>query len=62
MSDFDIEAIRAEVRAMEFIRGTPEEVAEWREADVESRANLRFLQCCATKACRWTSVCKSCSS
>ena len=40
MGDFDIEAIRAEVRAMEFVRGTPAEVAEWREANEDSRANL----------------------
>lgn len=31
MADFDIEAIRAEVRAMDFTRGTPAEVAMWRE-------------------------------
>jgi hypothetical protein len=29
MTDFDIEAIRAEVRAMHFTRGTPAEVAMW---------------------------------
>ena len=40
MSDFDIEAIRAEVRAMDFARGTPAEVAMWREDMAESRANL----------------------
>jgi len=40
MSDFDIEAIRAEVRAMDFTRGTPAEVAMWREDMAESRANL----------------------
>ncbi|MAF59833.1 MAG: hypothetical protein CMF13_01565 [Idiomarina sp.] len=40
MSDFDIEAIRAEVRAMDFVRGTPAEVAMWREDMAESRANL----------------------
>jgi hypothetical protein len=26
MADFDIEAIRAQVRAMDFVRGTPAEV------------------------------------
>ena len=36
----DIEAIRAEVRAMAFVRGTPAEVAMWREDMAESRANL----------------------
>ena len=40
MSDFDIEAIRAEVRAMDFVRGTLAEVAMWREDMSESRANL----------------------
>lgn len=29
MADFDIEAIRAEVRAMDFVRGTPADIAEW---------------------------------
>lgn len=36
----DLDAIRREVRALEFERGTPADVAEWREADAESRANL----------------------
>ena len=40
MADFDIEAIRAEVRAMDFERGSPAEVAMWREDMAESRANL----------------------
>lgn len=40
MSDFDIEAVRAEVRAMDFVRGSPGEVAMWREDMAESRANL----------------------
>ena len=40
MADFDIEAIRAEVRAMDFVRGTPEEVADWRIAGEDSRHNL----------------------
>ena len=40
MADFDIEAVRAEVRAMDFVRGTPVEVAMWREDMAESRANL----------------------
>ncbi|UXC93935.1 hypothetical protein EGM87_24325 (plasmid) [Sphingobium sp. RSMS] len=37
---FDLDAIRREVRALEFERGFPADVAEWREADAESRANL----------------------
>lgn len=40
MSDFDIEAVRAQVRAMDFLRGTPAEIAPWREDMAESRANL----------------------
>ena len=40
MSDFDIEAIRAEVRAMDFVRGSSAEIAMWREDMAESRANL----------------------
>ncbi len=40
MSDFDIEAVRTQVRAMDFVRGTPVEVAMWREDMAESRANL----------------------
>lgn len=39
MADFDIEAIRAEVRAMEFVRGTPADIAEWRMAYEDSRHN-----------------------
>ena len=39
MSDFDIEAIRAEVRAMDYVRGTPGDVAEWRIAYEDSRHN-----------------------
>ena len=40
MAALDIEAIRSEIRTLEFERGTPADVAEWREADAESRANL----------------------
>lgn len=40
MIHFDIEAIRAQIRAMDFVRGTPAEVAMWREDDEDSRANL----------------------
>ena len=40
MNAFDIEALRAQIRSMVFVRGTPTQVAEWREADAESRANL----------------------
>ena len=40
MSDFDIKAIRRQVRAMDFVRGTPAEVAMWHEDMADSRANL----------------------
>lgn len=40
MGELNVEAIRAEVRALPFVRGTAAEAAEWREADAESRANL----------------------
>ena len=40
MSDFDIEAIRREVRAMDFVRGTSAEVSMWHEDMADSRANL----------------------
>ena len=40
MSDFNIEAIRHQVSAMDFVRGTPAEVAMWHEDMADSRANL----------------------
>ncbi|WP_019054175.1 MULTISPECIES: hypothetical protein [Sphingobium] len=40
MAQVDIEALRAQIRAMDYVRGTPEEVALWREDDRDSRANL----------------------
>lgn len=40
MSDFDTEAIRAQVRTIDFARGTPSQVAMWREDMADSRANL----------------------
>nr|WP_181717945.1 hypothetical protein [Sphingomonas sp.]QJS06602.1 hypothetical protein [Sphingomonas sp.] len=40
MIEFDIEAVRAQVRAVDFMRGTPAEIALWREDMAESRANL----------------------
>ncbi|MBB5716811.1 hypothetical protein [Sphingomonas aerophila] len=39
MAALNIEAIRAEVRALDYVRGTPAEVAAWREADEDSRHN-----------------------
>src|SRR3546814_2827049 len=40
MNRLDVEAIRAQVRALDYVRGTPAEVAMWREGDAEARANL----------------------
>lgn len=43
MAVIDVEALRAQVRAMNYARGTPDEVAQWREDDEDyedSRANL----------------------
>lgn len=40
MALLDIDAIRAEVRALDFVRGSPAEHAMWREDDADSRANL----------------------
>ena len=40
MTTLDVEAIRCQVRALDFTRGTPAEVALWRDDDAESRANL----------------------
>lgn len=40
MTMIDVEALRAQVRAMNYVCGTPEEVAQWREDDEDSRANL----------------------
>jgi hypothetical protein len=39
MTNFDIETIRAQVRAMDFVRGTPGDVAEWRMAYEDSCHN-----------------------
>ncbi len=40
MSDFDIEKIRRQVRAMDFVHGTLAEIAMWHEDMADSRANL----------------------
>lgn len=40
MTRLDVEAVRAQVRALDFVRGTPVEIAMWREDDADSRANL----------------------
>lgn len=40
MALLDVEAIRRQIRALDFVRGTPAEHAMSREDDAESRANL----------------------
>ena len=40
MTALDLDAIRAEVRALAYVRGTPAEAEMWREDDADSRANL----------------------
>lgn len=40
MVPIDVEALRAQVRAIDYLRGTPDEVALWREDMAESRSNL----------------------
>ena len=40
MNRLDVEAIRAQVRALDFVRRTPAEVAMWREDAAEASANL----------------------
>lgn len=39
MMPLDVEAVRAEVRALDYVRGTPEEAADWRRADADARHN-----------------------
>lgn len=40
MLQIDVAALRAQVQAMGYVRGTPDDVALWREDMAESRANL----------------------
>jgi hypothetical protein len=40
MTTLDVEATRTQVRALNFTRGTPAEVAMWREDDADARAYL----------------------
>lgn len=40
MTKFDIDAIRQQVRALDYVHGTPAEADMWREDDADSRANL----------------------
>jgi len=40
MASIDLETLRSRIRSMDFERGTPEQVAVWREDLAESQANL----------------------
>ena len=40
MAQMDLEAFRERVRSMDFERGTPEQVALWRDDIADARANL----------------------
>ena len=40
MNRLDVEAIRTQVRALDFTRGTQADAAMWREDDADARANL----------------------
>ncbi|MCL0274253.1 hypothetical protein M2T36_25450, partial [Escherichia coli] len=40
MKPIDLFSLRAPVQAMDYLRGTPDEVALWREDNEDSRANL----------------------
>lgn len=40
MAQIDLETLRERIRLMDFARGTPEQVALWRDDVAESRANL----------------------
>lgn len=40
MIQLDIDAIRREVRALDYVRGSSADDALWREDDADSRANL----------------------
>ncbi|WP_334656923.1 hypothetical protein [Sphingomonas panaciterrae] len=40
MAEIDLETLRERIREMDFERGTPEQIALWREDVAEARANL----------------------
>lgn len=40
MIPIDVEALRLQVRAIDYVRGTPDQVMQWREDNEDSRANL----------------------
>jgi len=46
MMSIDLDALRNEIRALDFVRGGPTEDAMWREDDEDARANLA-IECMA---------------
>ena len=40
MMTIDLDTLRSEVRALDYVRGSPGEDAMWREDDEDARANL----------------------
>lgn len=40
MAEIELETLRGRIRLMDFTRGTPEQIALWRDDVAESRANL----------------------
>lgn len=40
MTHIDLEVLRGRIRSMDYARGTPEQIALWREDVAEARANL----------------------
>ncbi len=49
MADIDFATLRARIRSMDFERGTPEQVAAWRDDVAEARANLAIEDMTPTK-------------
>lgn len=40
MAQINVDTLRDRIRQMDYVRGTPEQIAAWREDVAESRANL----------------------
>lgn len=40
MTTIDLDTLRRDVRALDYVRGSPAEDAMWREDDADARANL----------------------
>lgn len=53
MNRLDVDAIRAQVRALDYVRGTSAEVALWREDNADARANLAIEGMALTDPALW---------